>query len=169
MGILISPGSASTGWSKISKKIRGIRLDHILRNLHQIKSRVATGFTVNTVNHREIGAFLRRMSLKFPDIPVRFFFHTHYYEKDALYLTPAQRKQAVDALLRAKRARLPVLNSAAARNSYLAGNPHLPNDFFRIVDRNGEYRCCRAKVIPRSAGIADIRSPRRSHRPTAGT
>jgi hypothetical protein len=88
------------------------------------------------------------MSREVPGVPVLFFFHTPYYGKDALFLTQAQRKEVVDTLLRAKRAKLPVLNSTAGLNSYLAGNPNLPNDFCRIVDSRGEYRCCRVNGDP---------------------
>lgn len=130
------------------EKIRGIQLDRILRNVRKLKTRFAIVFTVNTVNHTEIDAFLERISRDFPGTGVLFFFHTPYYGRDYLYLTQSQRLRTVDRLLSAKRRGLPVLNSAAALKSYIAGNPHVPNDFCKIVDSKGAYTCCRVDRDP---------------------
>jgi hypothetical protein len=71
-----------------------------------------------------------------------FYFHTPYYGIDELFLSPEQRKVAVDTLLDCKREGFPVLNSKAALKSYLAGNKGLPVNYWWVVDQIDEYRCC---------------------------
>jgi MoaA/NifB/PqqE/SkfB family radical SAM enzyme len=129
-------------------RIRGIKEKRIFRNLARFKGRFGIVFTVNTINLGEILPFLRGIADVFPGTGVLFFFHTPYYGKDALHLSRSDRRIAVDALLKAKRDGLPVLNSKPALNAYLAGNPYLPNDLCRIVDGKDVYRCCRVNGDP---------------------
>ena len=63
-------------------------------------------------------------------------------------MRPCLRKAAVDTLLECKRAGLPVLNSRAGLDYYLAGNPGMPTGSWWVVDPAGEYRCCRAGNTP---------------------
>jgi hypothetical protein len=83
-----------------------------------------------------------------PGAPVSFYFHTPYYGKDELYLSHAQRRQAVDTILACKKRGAPVLNSRAALEFYLAGNPGMPVNYWWLADTRGEYRCCRFNDNP---------------------
>ncbi|MFI5384929.1 MAG: radical SAM protein [Fimbriimonadales bacterium] len=132
------------GLAESYERIRGISLDRVLRNLRPFKQRFAVVFVVNTVNCLEVEAFLRFVQMEFPKTGVMFFFHTPYYGFDHLFLSPDQKRQAIQTILRCKAAGLPVLNSRAALNAILTGNYFHPTNLWRVVDETGEYQCCRA-------------------------
>jgi len=130
------------------KKIRGIPLERVLRKLRQFRGRFYVVFVINTINYREIRAFLEYIAREFPSTRVMFYFHTPYYGIDALYLSQQQRQAAVDTLLACKQSGLPVLNSKTALKWYLSAKPGLPVPYWWVVDQFGEYPCCRASRTP---------------------
>jgi len=130
------------------RKIRGIPLERVLRNVRRFKGKHAIIFVVNTINYLEIREFLEYFHQEFPGTRVMFYFHTPYYGIDELLLSPEQKNTAVDTLLDCKREGLPVLNSRVALMAYLAGNKGLPVNYWWVVDQTGEYRCCRVNGNP---------------------
>lgn len=136
------------GIGETFKKIRGIPLERVLRNVRPFRGRSAFVFVVNTINYLEITNFLDFCRQEFPDTRVMFYFHTPYYGIDELYLSHEQRRVAVDTLLACKRRGFPVLNSKTALMSYLAGRPGAPRPYSWLVDQNGEYPCCRSSDNP---------------------
>ena len=155
------------GLGETFTRIRGIKLERVLRNLRQIRGRCGIVFTVNTINYLEVGDFLETIQRDLPGVEVMFFFHTPYYGIDALHLSKAQRRIAVETLIDGKKSGLPVVNSRAALKGYLAGNPALPVDFCRVVDESGDYRCCRVNGDPeicRDCGYAATSELAQAHR-----
>lgn len=130
------------------RKIRGIPLERVLRNLRAFQGKYAIISVINTINYLEIREFLEYFHQAFPGTQIMFYFHTPYYGIDDLLLSPEQKKVAVDTLLDCKRAGLPVLNSRVALMAYLAGNKRFPVNYWWVVDRTGEYRCCRVNGNP---------------------
>ena len=135
------------GLDKEFRKIRGIPLERVLRNMRGLQEKHAIIFVINTINYQVIGEFLDYFKQTFPGTSIMFYFHTPYYGFDDLMLSPSQKKQAVDTLLECKRHGLPVLNSRAALRAYLSGNPGLPTNYSWVVDQTRAYRCCRANGI----------------------
>ena len=136
------------GLDESFRKIRGIPLERVLRNMRGFQGRHAIIFVVNTINCLEIREFLEYFHQKLPGIRVMFYFHTPYYGIDELFLSTEQKREAVDTLLDCKREGLPVLNSKVALISYLGGNKGLPVNYCWVVDQTGEYRCCRVNGNP---------------------
>ena len=136
------------GLDESFRKIRGIPLERVLRNMRGFQGRHAIIFVVNTINYLEIRDFLEYFDQEFPGIRVMFYFHTPYYGIDELFLSPEQKKVAVDTLIDCKSEGLPVLNSKVALISYLGGNKGLPVNYCWVVDQTGEYRCCRVNGNP---------------------
>ena len=130
------------------EKIRGIPLERVLRNARGFEGRHAIIFTINTVNYETIRESLACLADELPDTGTMFFFHTPYYGIDELYLSQAQRENAVDTLLACKKDGFPVLNSRTALSAYLSGNAKTPLCDSWIVDATGEYRCCRVEGDP---------------------
>jgi MoaA/NifB/PqqE/SkfB family radical SAM enzyme len=148
-------------------RIRGIELERVLRNLKHMQSRYGIVFTVNAINYLEIKGFLETIKRDLPGVKVMFFFHTPYYGIDALHLSEAQRRIAVETLAECRKNGLPVVNSRAALAAYLAGNPDLPTDFCRIIDESGEHHCCRVDGEPemcRDCGYAVTGELAQAHR-----
>ena len=136
------------GLDESFRKIRGIPLERVMRNIRGFKGRHAIVFVVNTINYQEIREFLEYIHQELPGTRVMFYFHTPYYGIDELFLSPVQKKEAVDSILNCKKEGLPVLNSKVALNSYLEGNKGLPANYCYVVDQTGEYRCCRVNGNP---------------------
>ena len=136
------------GLGETFRRIRGIPLERVLRRVRQFEGRRAIVFVVNTVNQGQIREFLEFCVRGLPGAPVMFYFHTPYYGIDALLPSKEQREAAVDTLLACKRDGLPVMNSRAGLEFYLAGNPGMPTGTWWVVDPVGEYRCCRASGTP---------------------
>ena len=130
------------------KKIRGIALERVLRNVRGFTEPHAIVHVINAINYREIHPFLDYCASELPDTPVLFYFHTPYYGIDELYLSEQQRRDAVDTIMACKRDGLPVLNSKPALDAYLEGNPDLPVGYWYVVDQTGDYRCCRVAGDP---------------------
>jgi MoaA/NifB/PqqE/SkfB family radical SAM enzyme len=130
------------------EKIRGIPLERVLRNARGFEGRHAIIFTINTVNCETIRESLAYLADELPGVGTMFFFHTPYYGIDELYLSQAQRENAVDTLLACKKDGFPVLNSRTALSAYLSGNAKTPLCDSWIVDATGEYRCCRVEGDP---------------------
>lgn len=131
------------------QKIRGIPLTKTLRNTKQFRGRGAIVFTVNTINQDDIDAFLYFMQQELPGRKVIFFFHTPYYGEDELLLSAEERKKAISTLLQAKRKGLPVLNSTAGLQALENNNYKRPSKLWWVVDKFGEYPCCRAYMNPK--------------------
>ncbi len=130
------------------RRIRGIDIESVLANVRALEDRYAIVFVVNTINYREIRPFLRFVRAELPRARVMFFFHTPYYGVDELMLSPTQKAEAIDSILRCKRDKLPVLNSRTALKAILTGRYRHPVDFSYVVDQTGDYRCCRALGDP---------------------
>lgn len=136
------------GFGPTFRKIRGIPVERVLRNVREFGGKHAIVFTINTINCREIRQTLEFLDRELPKTGVMCFFHTPYYGIDDLYLSQAQKAQAVETLLGCKRQGLPVLNSRAALVAYLTGTDRPPLNYSWIVDQRGEYRCCRVEGDP---------------------
>ena len=132
------------GLEESYQKVRGVPIGNVLRNLRDFKRRFAVVFVVNTINYKEIQEFLGFIQHEFPKTKVMFFFHTPYYGVDELFLSPEQKKEAIDTILKCKAEGLPVLNSKAGLRAIMTGNYQHPTDFLWVVDQTGEYQCCRA-------------------------
>jgi MoaA/NifB/PqqE/SkfB family radical SAM enzyme len=128
--------------------IRGIPLERVLRNARGFRGNHAVVFTINTINYRSIRETLEYLEHELPGTATMFFFHTPYYGIDDLHLSHTQRTIAVDTLLECKKDGLPVLNSTSALRAYLNGTDGTPLNYSWIVDRSGEYRCCRVEGDP---------------------
>jgi len=136
------------GLGETFERIRGIPAERVLRNVRGFEGKHAVIFTINTINYKEIRETLEILQHELPGRKTMFFFHTPYYGIDTLHLSDAQRKTAVDTLLDCKRSGLPVLNSKAALNAYLARTDGPPLEYSWLVDSAGEYRCCRVEGDP---------------------
>ena len=136
------------GFGKTFEKLRGIRVDRVIRNARNFHGRHAVVCTLNTVNVGEIRQTLEFFAEELPDTGVMFFFHTPYYGIDELYLSMEQREQAVDTLLDCKRDGFPVLNSRGALQAYLDQSFGPPHCNAWIVDNAGDYLCCRVEGDP---------------------
>lgn len=136
------------GLPETHRKIRGQPLDGILSNIESYPNSLAVIHTVNTVNRTEVGAFLEFFHKLFPQRKVMFFFHTPYYGFDHLLLSPQEKKDTIQELLRCKKSGLPVLNSSAGLRAMASGNFQRPMKISYVVDQTGEYPCCRAYENP---------------------
>jgi MoaA/NifB/PqqE/SkfB family radical SAM enzyme len=136
------------GLDEAFRKIRGIPLERVLRNLRVFQGKHAIVFVINTINYQEIREFLVYVQRELPGVQVMFYFHTPYYGVDELHLSPDQKASAVVSLIDCKKEGLPVLNSRAALKAYLGGNKGLPVPYWWVVDRRGEYPCCRVNGNP---------------------
>jgi MoaA/NifB/PqqE/SkfB family radical SAM enzyme len=132
------------GLGETLRTLRGIEIETVLDNVRALKGRYAVVFVVNTVNLREIRGFLEFVRAELPPALVMFFFHTPYYGADELLLSPEQKGEAIDAILRCKREGLPVMNSRAGLDAIRTGRYRHPGDLSYVVDQTGDYRCCRA-------------------------
>ena len=132
------------GLDDMHRKLRGIPVERVLRNVRQHRRPFAILTTINAQNYREIPEFLAFVAQELPGIGVTFFLHTPYYGIDRLFLSPAARLEAVELIHAAKRQRLPVRNSTAALRAMLTGRYPHPVTLWWVVDRNGAYPCCRA-------------------------
>ena len=132
------------GLARTYEKIRGIPIGRVLANLRGFKQKYAIIFVVNTVNYHEIRPFLAFVRNELPRTRVMFYFHTPYYGVDNLLLSKAQKREAIETILRCKKEGLPVLNSATGLRAILSGNYEHPSDLWWVVDHTGEYQCCRA-------------------------
>lgn len=132
------------GLGETLRRIRGIDAESVLVNLRALEDRYAIVFVVNTINYREIRAFLEFVRAELPSTRVMFYFHTPYYGVDELLLSAAQKAESIEEILRCKRDGLPVLNSRAALKAVLTGRYRRPLDFSYVVDQTGDYQCCRA-------------------------
>jgi MoaA/NifB/PqqE/SkfB family radical SAM enzyme len=128
--------------------LRGSDLDQVLEHARQYPSAKAVIFTVNTVNHPEIRAFLQLARDALPGVPVMFNLHTPYYGRDELLLDAGTRDRAVDTLLECRRAGLPVMNSAPGLERLRPGRGCGPRRLWYVADGDGEYPCCRALGDP---------------------
>lgn len=129
-------------------RIRGVPLERVLKHIRGFKERFAVVFVINTINLGEIRPFLKFIKQDFPQTRVMFFFHTPYYGKDELFLSPAQKQLAIETLLQCKAEGLPVLNSRAGLKAILTGNYMHPARLWWVVDQTGEYPCCRSYQQP---------------------
>ena len=132
------------GLAESYRKIRGIPLENVLRNVRNCRQRWGITFVVNTINQYEIKPFLQFIQQEFPQIQVMFFFHTPYYGLDELLLSRKQKESAIAMLLACKDQRLPVLNSQAGLQAMWSGDYPHPTRLFWVVDIEGQYPCCRA-------------------------
>ena len=128
--------------------IRGVPMAKTLNNAKQFQGRGAIIFTINTINQDEIVEFLRLIQRELPGRKVLFFFHTPYYGKDELLLSPEAKQLAIHTIQQAKRDGLPVLNSIAGLNAISSGNYRHPTALVWVVDETGEFPCCRASSQP---------------------
>ena len=132
------------GIGDIYREIRGISVDKPLEHMREFGGRYGIVYTVNTINYRHISQFLAYMKTEFPGIRVMFYFHTPYYGKDHLFLSAAQRREAIETLVRGKRVGMPVMNSSSGLRAMGSGNYFHPTNLWRVIDSSGEYQCCRA-------------------------
>jgi MoaA/NifB/PqqE/SkfB family radical SAM enzyme len=136
------------GLGEIYKSIRGIPIEGVLAHLRQYQGHCGIVYTVNTINYRYIVEFLEYIHSDFPGILVMFYFHTPYYGIDELFLSQAQRFEAVETLSRSKKEGLPVMNSHAGLQAMASGDYFHPNNLWHVIDSTGEYQCCRAYGNP---------------------
>jgi len=136
------------GLGETFRSIRGIEVERVLENVRGFAGRFGVVFVVNTLNYREIRAFLEFIRAELPRGRVMFFFHTPYYGVDDLLPSPAQKAEAIETILQCKRERLPVLNSRAGLRALGHGRYPHPTRLWYVVDRTGEYPCCRAYGHP---------------------
>jgi MoaA/NifB/PqqE/SkfB family radical SAM enzyme len=139
---------SADGLHETNYRLRGSQLDEVLDHLRACPGRKVMVFTVNAVNRREIRPFLEFAAHAAPGVGVMFFLHTPYYGIDDLHLDDAARSAVVDELLACRRDGLPVLNSAPGLRRLRPGAGSGPSRLFRVVDRLGEYECCRAQGDP---------------------
>ena len=128
--------------------LRGSSLDEVLDHLRACPGRKALVFTVNALNRQEMRPFLEFVAQTVPGVGVMFFLHTPYYGIDELHLDPGARAAVVAELLACRRDGLPVLNSNPGLRKLRPGAGSGPSRLFCVVDRQGEYPCCRASGDP---------------------
>jgi MoaA/NifB/PqqE/SkfB family radical SAM enzyme len=136
------------GLGDVFRALRGIPLDRVLENVRDLDQRFAFIFVVNTVNRRQIHEFLNFVEAEFPRRKVMFFLHTPYYGFDELFLSSEQRREAIETLLHCKKSGLPVFNSHAGLKALQTGRYSHPTRLWWVVDKTGEYQCCRALGNP---------------------
>lgn len=136
------------GTDDINLKLRGVSANSVIANTAECHRRCGIVFTVNTVNLHVIAPFLQVVQTRLPGRRVMFFFHTPYYGIDELFLSPEQKSEAIRTIAACKRAGLPVMNSQAGLKAIQTGNYPHPTKLFRVVDRTGDYQCCRAISQP---------------------
>jgi MoaA/NifB/PqqE/SkfB family radical SAM enzyme len=136
------------GPDEINLALRGVTAETVIANTAACSSRCGIVFTVNTVNRHSIEPFLRLVQARLPGLRVMFFFHTPYYGIDELFLSPEQRSEAICTIAACKRAGLPVMNSKAGLKAMQTGRYPHPTNLSRVVDRGGDYQCCRAVDQP---------------------
>lgn len=132
------------GPDDVNLALRGVTAEAVIANTTACRSRCGIVFTVNTVNRGAIKPFLQLVQSRLPGRRVMFFFHTPYYGIDELFLSPEQRSEAIHTIAACKQAGLPVMNSKAGLDAMQTGDYPHPTKLFRVVDRGGDYRCCRA-------------------------
>jgi organic radical activating enzyme len=132
------------GPDEVNISLRGVSAEAVFARVASSPHRCGLVFTVNTVNRAAIAPFLRLVQSRLPGRRVMFFFHTPYYGNDALHLSAPQRAEAIHAIMACKRAGLPVMNSLAGLEAVLSGDYPHPTGLYRVVDRTGDYPCCRA-------------------------
>lgn len=136
------------GCGKTFEKLRGIPIERVLHNARGFAGRHAIIYTINTVNYREIAKTLAFFHQELAGTRTLFFFHTPYYGIDHLYLSREQREIAIDTLLTCKKQGYRVLNTRTALTAYLNQTHGPPDCNAWIVDRVGDYRCCRVAGDP---------------------
>ena len=136
------------GPDDVNLALRGVTAEAVIANTAACRSRCGIVFTVNTVNRGVIEPFLRLVQSRLPGRRVMFFFHTPYYGIDELFLSPEQRSGAIRTIAACKRAGLPVMNSKAGLDAMQTGDYPHPTKLYRVVDRGGDYQCCRAVDQP---------------------
>lgn len=139
---------SADGLPATNQRLRGSSLDLVLRHLRECRGRKALLFTVNALNAPEVRPFLELARVAAPGVPVMFHLHTPYYGIDALHLDAPHREAVIAELLACRRAGLPVMNSVQGLRRLRPGAGSGPSGMWCVVDRHGEYRCCRALGDP---------------------
>jgi MoaA/NifB/PqqE/SkfB family radical SAM enzyme len=139
---------SADGLPATNQRLRGSSLETVFRHLCEYGGRKALLFTVNSINRHEVRPFLALAREVAPGVPVMFYLHTPYYGVDELHLDDLRRDAVVDELLACKRDGLPVMNSTQGLERLRPGAGSGPSGLWWVVDRHGEYRCCRALGDP---------------------
>ena len=132
------------GPDDVNLELRGVEASRVIANAAAYGGRFGIVFTVNTVNYGAIETFLRLVQTRLPGRRVMFFFHTPYYGVDELLLSDEQRSEAIRNIGACRQMGLPVMNSRAGLEAMRTGNYPHPTKLYRVVDRSGDYQCCRA-------------------------
>lgn len=116
--------------------------EHIFASSHRS---LAIVYVLSTLTRPGLRPFLR--AVRDEHWPVRgamVYLHTPYYGKDELLIPAEQRPAAIAEMLEMKREGLPLLNSVAGLKALSSGDWPRRHNTWHIVDRDGEYVCCRA-------------------------
>jgi organic radical activating enzyme len=132
------------GPDELNRTLRGVSANQVIANAAAFGGPCGIVFTVNTVNRGVIKPFLELMQTRLPGRRVMFYFHTPYYGVDELCLSAEQKSGAIDTIAACKRAGLPVMNSQAGLRAMRTGAYTRPTTLFKVVDRSGDYQCCRS-------------------------
>ena len=136
------------GLPETYQTIRRGSFSRVWNNIRRGPRPLAIIFTINTLNWREIPAFLELVRDDLPGVRVNFYFHTPYYGFDFLLPSPFLKRQVAETLLSLKQSGLPVMNSVSGLRALAAVTFRRPLRFTRVVDQAGEYQCCRAVGNP---------------------
>ncbi|UCH49037.1 MAG: radical SAM protein [Betaproteobacteria bacterium] len=136
------------GPDDINLALRGVSADSVIANAAAFGGRCGIVFTVNTINCGVIEPFLQLVRTRLPARRVMFFFHTPYYGVDELCLSAEQKFGAIDTIAACKQAGLPVMNSQAGLQAMRTGDYPHPTKLYKVVDRSGDYQCCRSISQP---------------------
>jgi MoaA/NifB/PqqE/SkfB family radical SAM enzyme len=119
--------------------------DRVIQNIKESPhSNIIINYTINSINEKEIESFCT--SLVFiPQVKGFFFyFHTPYFGKDKLYVTPDQKSAIIRRIRSLKKEGFPILNSYAGLKAVENNDWERPSGLSAVYASNKLYPCCRS-------------------------
>jgi MoaA/NifB/PqqE/SkfB family radical SAM enzyme len=123
--------------------LRGKTFERIVGNIRgSDHPSLFINYTINSVNKDVIQEFCEFVDTLDQLRGTFFYLHTPYYGHDDLCLSPNEREDVLNTLLRLKE-KHPILNSRAGLGSALRNDWSRPLDICRVYEQGETYECCR--------------------------
>jgi len=131
------------GLKETHDKLRGKSFDRIIENIREsTHSSIYINYTINAVNKAEIAGFCAFID-KIPQIKgIFFYFHTHYYGYDELYLDDQTKKEILLQIINLKK-KYKILNSKTGLKSAIRNDWKKNLRICQVYEQGQYYNCCR--------------------------